>query len=148
MIKATFYIFYYFMKAKPAQEIKAVHVFSRTVMPWHLDLNIHVNNTKYLSFGNQARLVYLAKSKVLNLFLKDKITPVIYRNDITYYKSLKLFDTFKVETTLKEVQNDQVILKHVFMKEKSKMAELTSYIKLFSKEGRIDPIALFNQHYK
>ena len=104
------------------------------VLPWHLDLNFHVNNATYLNFCNQARLEYLSSAGLFKFLVKRKINPIIYKNEIQYRKSLQLFEKFSVKTRLDKIEMKEVQIIHDFYRSNQLVATCTSHAKLVSKE--------------
>ncbi len=107
------------------------------VLPWHLDLNGHVNNATYLNFANKARIEFLAKHGLLKILIKNKVQSVIYKNEVLYKKPLNLFDTFQVTTTLVSLQKNEVLIKHQFSKKNIAVATCESHCKLLSSNNNI-----------
>ncbi len=101
------------------------------VWPWHLDLNFHVNNAKYLNYCNQARLEFFSEFSVLSLLLKKKALPVIVKNEILYKKSLKLFNVFYVKTKIEKIEKKEIVVEHVIFHKEKKMS--TCYTHIFVK---------------
>ena len=135
MIKSGFIVaknFYNKMEKSIYDFISKSHF---VVYPWHLDLNFHVNNAVYLKYCNHARLQYLSSSGVLRFLIKRKINPVLLKNEVTYKKSLKLFETFQVETKLESVKKKEIIIKHLFKRDQVVVASCLSYAKLISKKS-------------
>lgn len=104
------------------------------VLPWHLDLNMHVNNATYFNFCNQARLEYLAASGILRFLVKRKINPIIIKNEISYLRSLKLFDSFTIISKLNSVETKEIVIQHEFFARGKKVALCLSHAKLIGKD--------------
>lgn len=148
MIFSALVVFYHYLKPYKIQdELRPKKQFFIT-LPWHLDLNFHVNNAKYLSYCNRARLIYIADAKILNFFIKERILPVIFKNEIRYFKSLGLFNIFSIETDLHQVTPDSLALKHIFFKKGQQVGEVISYIKLKKKKERINHEELYFKYFK
>jgi YbgC/YbaW family acyl-CoA thioester hydrolase len=109
MFKASILVVFYFFFPQRGSDN---HKITFRVMPWHLDLYGHVNNSYYLKYCNRARLVFLSEKGILKSLLKRKVKAVISRNEIDYKKSLKIFQKFTVQTKILEVDGRKVVLTH------------------------------------
>lgn len=133
MIKAGVVVAAKFL-SKPKDPYSFIKKSSFLVFPWHLDLNMHVNNATYFNFCNQARLEYLAESGILRFLLKRKVNPIIIKNEISYLRSLKLFDSFYIQTKLSCVERKEIIIEHEFYIKERKIAVCKSHAKLIGKD--------------
>ena len=108
------------------------------VMPWHLDLNGHMNNANYFHFCNQARLKFLARSGVLRFVISKRYIPVIKSNKLSYKRSLKLGHSFRIQTVIDSYSDHEIILKHIFSSRGMKYAEcMTTAVLLDRDKQRI-----------
>jgi acyl-CoA thioesterase FadM len=70
------------------------------VWPNDLDLNIHVNNGRYLVLADIGRIHWFVRSGVLKVALQQKAFPVIGDAIAKFRHDLKLFQTFEIRTRL------------------------------------------------
>jgi YbgC/YbaW family acyl-CoA thioester hydrolase len=113
--------------------------FRLRVMPWHLDLNFHVNNAVYLQWANQARLVYLAEKGYLQLMLKHRIGGVISKTEVTYLRSFKLGQIALIETEIKR-DGARLEVLHSFRHNELLMAKVRAVIKLKGDQDLIESL--------
>src|SRR3989338_6096401 len=133
MIHASLATVYQSLVKTDTLDVKQSSRFSFVVLPWHLDLNLHLNNAYYFKFCNQARFVFLAKYKVFYVLLKERLVPVITKTEIRYFRSLKLADAFHIETSISEIKPQNIIMQQIFYRGSQKIAELESTVKLIRK---------------
>jgi len=124
------------------------HEVSLRVMPWHLDLNFHVNNAKYFSYCNQARFVFMLDTKILSFIFRRKFIPVIKKMEVQYLKSLMLFQKFKIITSLVEVQKGFLLLEHQIIDNSGALvARVKCQVCLLKKNEYIDHEKLFENYF-
>jgi acyl-CoA thioesterase FadM len=70
------------------------------VWPTGVDFNLHLNNARYLSEMDYARVHLLARGGVLKPILKARWAPVVGAVWITYRRSLPLWAKYKLATRL------------------------------------------------
>jgi acyl-CoA thioesterase FadM len=70
------------------------------VWPSGIDFNLHMNNARYLSEMDYARVRLLARGGVLKPILKARWAPVVGAVWITYRRSLPLWATYTLTTRL------------------------------------------------
>lgn len=70
------------------------------VWPGDCDLNLHMNNGRYLTFMDLGRVHLTAQSGLLREALRRRWMPVLAAADITFIRSLKPFQRFELVTRL------------------------------------------------
>lgn len=70
------------------------------VWPSDIDFNLHLNNARYLSAMDYARVHLLARGGVLRPILKERWAPVVGAVWITYRRSLALNARYELTTRL------------------------------------------------
>lgn len=70
------------------------------VWPQDIDLNLHMNNARYLSVLDYARIHMLARTRVLEHIVRSRWQPLVGAVWMTYRRSLPLFSAFSVSTRL------------------------------------------------
>ncbi len=68
------------------------------VLPNDIDINLHLNNARYLGMMDYARTHMLARSRLLERIIKARWTPLVGAVWITYRRSLPLFSVFSLTT--------------------------------------------------
>lgn len=70
------------------------------VWPNDIDLNLHMNNGRYLSVMDFARTHLLARAELLEHIIRSRWQPLVGAVWITYRRSLPLFATFTISSRL------------------------------------------------
>ena len=70
------------------------------VWPNDIDLNLHLNNARYLSWMDYGRTHLLARTRLLEHIVRDRWTPLIGAVWMTYRRSLALFERFTLSSRL------------------------------------------------
>jgi acyl-CoA thioesterase FadM len=68
------------------------------VWPFDLDLNMHMNNGRYLSIMDLGRMDLIVRFGIMKQVLKNKWSPILASATIRYRKSLNPFQKFRLET--------------------------------------------------
>ncbi len=68
------------------------------VSPLDLDLNLHMNNGKYLSVMDLGRIAFMKKLGIFRKVLKRGWLPIIGSASINFKRSLNVFDRFELHT--------------------------------------------------
>lgn len=70
------------------------------VWPNDIDLNLHLNNARYLSIMDYARTHLLARTRLLEHIIRSHWQPLVGAVWITYRRSLPLFSAFELTSRL------------------------------------------------
>lgn len=84
------------MSPSPALDVLGEDRLKMSVLPNDIDLNMHMNNARYLSLMDYARMRFLARTRLLEHMLRLRWRPLIGAVWITYRRSLPLFAKFEM----------------------------------------------------
>lgn len=70
------------------------------VLPNDLDLNMHVNNGRYLSIMDLGRIDFIIRVGLLRSFIKNRWSPVIGGTIIRHRFSVRAFERFQIATNV------------------------------------------------
>ena len=70
------------------------------VLPNDIDINLHLNNARYLNLMDYARTHMLARTKLLEHIIHSRWQPLVGAVWITYRRSLPLFSAFSITTRM------------------------------------------------
>ncbi|WP_052699926.1 acyl-CoA thioesterase [Martelella endophytica] len=82
------------------------------VWPHDLDLNLHVNNGRYLTFMDIGRMDLLFRSGLGRRMLKEKWQPVLTGVNARYHRSLGAFQRFRMETQVVGWTEHSLFMEH------------------------------------
>jgi acyl-CoA thioesterase FadM len=85
---------------KPRLGLFDSSVLSFQVWPTDLDINLHMNNARYLSFMDLGRTDLLLRAGMLRTAFNERWRPVVGNIDIKFRRSLLPFRRFKLTTRL------------------------------------------------
>ena len=87
------------------------------VWPNDLDLNLHVNNGRYLALADIGRIDWFVRTGVLGLARTQKAFPVIGDAIAKFRRDLKVFQAFEIHTRLIGWDRKWGFLEHRFVRE-------------------------------
>lgn len=70
------------------------------VGPTDIDLNLHLNNARYLKYMDRVRLEYFVTTGLLRRMYEQKTNPIVSSTEITYVRELRTFQRFRVTARL------------------------------------------------
>lgn len=85
------------------------------VWPNDLDFNGHMNNGRYLTLLDLARIDLMVRSKTWKAALDAGWYPVVAGQEITYKRSLKPFQKFEIATSMHGHDGKNVLIQQDFM---------------------------------
>ncbi|SHG72945.1 thioesterase family protein [Massilia sp. CF038] len=110
-----------------------------TVMPTDLDFNGHVNNGRYLTLADVARMDYIVRSGTARVALALRARPIVGDAVAKFRRDLKLFQRFKVESRSLGWNARWSFLEHRFMREGRVLGVVVIRGMLVNKDGPIAP---------
>ena len=84
------------------------------VLPNDLDLNLHMNNGRYLTILDLARIDYLGKSGLLKVCLGRKWFPILGSAEIKFFRPLNLWQRYEITTRLESWDEKWFVFSHRF----------------------------------
>jgi acyl-CoA thioesterase FadM len=111
-------------------------------LPNDLDLNLHMNNGRYLTICDLTRIDMFIRSGLLKVMLKKKWAPIIADHTMTYKRPLRLFERFDVALALTHWDEKFFYMTHTFTVGDRVVATGTSKGVLRSREGVVAPEAV------
>lgn len=87
------------------------------VWPNDLDLNLHVNNGRYLALADIGRIDWFVRTGVLEVARTQKAFPVIGDAIAKFRRDLKLFQAFEIRTRLIGWDRKWGFLEHRFVRD-------------------------------
>jgi acyl-CoA thioesterase FadM len=109
------------------------------VWPNDIDLNLHMNNARYLSLMDYGRTHLLARTRLLSHIIRSRWTPLVGAVWMTYRRSLPLFRPFTLASRLVCWDDRWFYIQQTFMGSKGMAA--VGWVKglLRGPEGNLDP---------
>lgn len=112
------------------------------VWPHDLDLNMHMNNGRYLTLMDLARLDHLRQTCLLGPTIRRKWRPILGDTQMSYFRPLKLFQSYDIESKIEYWDNKWFIMSQTFMRRGAVMARGRVRGLIRGPKGNIAPEAL------
>jgi acyl-CoA thioesterase FadM len=84
------------------------------VWPTDVDFNIHMNNGRYLTVADVARMHHMTRVGMMGTALKEKWRPIVTGASVRYAQSLTLFQRYDVLSRIVGWTEFDVFLEHEF----------------------------------
>ncbi len=127
------------VKPLPRLEILGEDVLRLHVWPNDIDLNMHMNNARYLSVMDYARTHLLARTGMLEHIVRSRWQPLVGAAWVTYRRPLPLFSRFTLTTRVVCWDERWFYMEQTFANIKDQCA--IGWVKgaLRNKRGTLDP---------
>lgn len=112
------------------------------IWPNDLDINGHVNNGRYLTLADLARLDYVVRSGLARLALRERAVPVMGDVTAKYRRELRLFEAIEIRTRLLGWDAKWSYLEHRFVRGSKTVAVVTARGVFRAAGGTIAPAGL------
>ncbi len=99
---------------------------SLRVLPNDLDINLHMNNGRYLTICDLNRIDLFARSGLLKAMFKRNWIPVIAEHTMSYKKPLGMLEHFDVKLEVTHWDEKYFYMQHTFSNSERIVAEGTS----------------------
>ena len=90
-----------------------------------MDFNAHMKNTAYLDISGDVRMMYFAENGFpMSELVRLKVGPVVMRDEIDYFRELRLLEPISVNLTLAGLSEDasRFTLRNEFFRQDGKCA--------------------------
>jgi len=118
---------------------------SLRVLPNDIDINLHMNNGRYLTICDLTRVDMFIRTGLAKTMLKQKWIPVISEHTMKYKKGLTLFQKYDIHLEVVGWDEKAFKMEHVFRVKNRIVAEGTSLGVIVSKNGVIPPEQVMQQ---
>ena len=109
------------------------------VLPNDIDINLHMNNGRYLTICDLTRVDMFIRTGLAKTMIKEKWIPVISEHTMKYKKGLKLFQKYTIKMEVTGWDEKSFKMLHTFIVGERVVAEGTSCGVILSKTGVIPP---------
>jgi len=106
-----------------------------------LDINVHMNNAKYLAVMDLGRTDWIVRSGAWRWMTRDKMSPVVGGAMVRYRRSLKLFQPYLLKTRLLGWDERWLYIEQIMECREGGMACLAVQRTTFTKNGKLVPPA-------
>lgn len=109
------------------------------VLPNDLDINLHVNNGRYLTLCDLTRIDLFIRTGLAKVMIKKRWTPIVAEHTMTYKKPLKVFQRFEMKLSLTHWDQKFFYMTHTFTRDGTLVAEGTSKGTVRARSGVVPP---------
>jgi len=139
LIFRLLYVYIYSLFRERLSVERSKSVLNLMVLPNDLDLNIHMNNGRYLTICDLNRVDLFIRTGLLKSMRKRKWFPVIAEHTMTYKKSLHLFERYTAELVVTHWDDKYFYMAHTFTAKDRIVATGTSIGAIRSRSEVIKP---------
>lgn len=112
---------------KPGLPIdKPANTLSMRVLPNDIDINMHMNNGRYLTICDLSRVDMFIRTGLARTMINEKWMPVISEHTMKYKKPLKMFQRYEVSMQVTGWDEKSFYMTHTFVVKDRVVAEGTS----------------------
>lgn len=105
-----------------------------------MDINIHLTNSRYLSFMDLGRTQLLVQGGLLGYVLKNKMQLVVFETRMRYYKGIGPFQKVDLKTRLESWDEKYFHLTQQFFVKGTLMAEGKVKAVILDPKGKVKPV--------
>lgn len=117
----------------------AVSKLHLVTLPNDLDINLHMNNGRFLTICDLNRVDLFIRTGLLKVMLKEGWMPIVTEHTMQYKKPLKIFRRFEVIAEITHWDEKSFFMTHRFMIQDKLIAEGTSKGVIKGREGIVPP---------
>jgi len=128
----------------PRVELLATTRVILRVWPNDLDLNLHVNNGRYLALADVSRMHWFASTGVLAIARQNKVFPIVGDVIAKFRRDLKVFETFEIHTRLMGWDRKWGFLEHRFVRNQRVIGVVAIRGVFNGAQGPLDPGVLLS----
>ena len=141
----------YFKPRLPIE--KPINSLKLRVLPNDLDINMHMNNGRYLTICDLTRVDMFIRSGLAKTMFKEKWIPIIAEHTMVYKKPLSLFQQYEIKMEITDWDEKFIYMLHTFIVKGRVVAEGTSKGVIYNKKAKQvvkpdDVIVAVNHYYK
>ncbi|WP_417782111.1 thioesterase family protein [Terasakiella pusilla] len=126
-----------FLRQKKSENLLKPFVMTMRVWPMDLDFNLHKNNGRYLTTMDIGRMDLAFRAGLHKPMFKYKWMPLLGSSTIRYFKSLRPFQKFNLETRIVGWDDKWVFMEQKFISKGHLYAVGTVKVLFRGKEGNI-----------
>ena len=108
-------------------------------LPNDLDINLHMNNGRYLTIADLSRVDLFIRTGLVRAMRKERWAPIVTEHTMVYKRSLRLFQRFDAVMQLTHWDERSFYMKHQFIMKDRVVAEGTSRGVILGKDGVVAP---------
>jgi acyl-CoA thioesterase FadM len=128
--------------AAPRVDVLATTRISLRVWPNDLDVNLHVNNGRYLALADLGRIDWFVRSGIFGVARRHNTFPVVGDAIAKFRRDLKAFQAFEIHTRLVGWDRKWGFIEHRFVRNRRVIGVVAIRGMFKGPDGALDPEAL------
>ena len=108
------YAYFYHLFTNKVKGPYGVSSLPLVVMPWDCDANFHINNGRYLSIMDVARVQLYLDAGIIRPMMKNKWVPVVTSSHLLYRRSIDIFVKYDLSSQFVGRTDKFLIVEHRF----------------------------------
>lgn len=133
------------LRVKPTITLFAPVVRRFRVKPWDLDLNIHLNNAKYLKYLDKGRVEHIINCHPIRQLYHRQYKLIVANTEISYIRSLLPFQPFSVASKITGWDHKYVYYEQRFESQGQLYAIAVIRLALLKGNTTTSPVPVFEQ---
>ena len=119
--------------------VKPINELDMVVLPNDLDINLHMNNGRYLTICDLSRVDMFIRTGLARTMLQQKWMPIITEHTMTYKRALNPWQRYRVRMEVTGWDERNFHMLHTFLVADRVVAEGTSKGVIYSKKNGVIP---------
>lgn len=107
------------------------------VLPNDLDINMHMNNGRYLTVCDLSRIDFFIRTGLARAMLANKWMPIIAEHTMSYKRPLGLFNSYQLDMSIERWDEKFFYCRHVFIVDGREVAVGTSKAVIKAVKGEV-----------
>ncbi|WP_300426165.1 acyl-CoA thioesterase [Thalassolituus sp.] len=117
MMMLRFLLIFFRQKWNDSRDALATTRYYFRVMPWDMDLNMHLTNTRYPAFIDVGRVQWFAEIGLLPLIISNGWRTVVASQTVTFVREIKPFTKVEIESRVLYWDRKYLYSEHRFLVE-------------------------------
>jgi len=118
---------------------------SLRVLPNDIDINLHMNNGRYLTICDLTRVDMFIRTGLAKTMIDENWMPVISEHTMKYKKALKVFQKYEIKMEVTDWSDRSFQMLHTFLVGDRVVAEGTSLGVIVGKSGVVHPLEVMKK---
>ena len=132
------------LAAAPRVELLSTTRISLRVWPNDLDINLHVNNGRYLALADLGRIHWFVRTGTLGAARRHRAFPVVGDAVAKFRRDLKLFQSFEIHTRLIGWDRKWGFIEHRFVRHRRVIGVVVIRGVFKGPDGPLEPAVLLS----
>ncbi|MCG8312439.1 MAG: acyl-CoA thioesterase [Pseudomonadales bacterium] len=143
-----FMLLIFVLRVRPTKDMYTPVDRQFRVKPWDLDLNIHLNNAKYLKYLDKGRIEHILRSRPVRKLMSRQYKLIVANTEISYIRSLLPFQKITVSSRVTGWDHKYVYYEQTFTSHGQLYATAIVRLALRKGEKGASPLEVLDQLFQ